>query len=280
MADDTLQDINDAIGSSGANWEAGDNPIWRLPREQQLLRLGATPPADYPSPNENPSPHAPRGPSLPPAFDLRNVGGKNYITDIRDQANCGSCVAFGCLATIEGAISWIKKTASPKIDLSEAHLYYCYGSKQGVTCNTGWWPERALPYCVSQGVVDEPCFPYKTPDQPCKLCSDWAQRLTKITSFTKFTSPSPIKQWIYDKGPVVGCFIVYDDFFSYKSGVYRHVSGNQAGGHCIAIVGYDDTNRCWICKNSWGTSWGERGFFRIEYGQCGIDTWDNIGVDV
>jgi C1A family cysteine protease len=45
-------------------------------------------------------------------------------------------------------------------------------------------------------------------------------------------------------------------------------------------VGYDDPNGCWICKNSWNTTWGEQGFFRIAYGECGIESWDVCTVDV
>ena len=44
------------------------------------------------------------------------------------------------------------------------------------------------------------------------------------------------------------------------------------GGHCVEIIGYDDSRSCWICKNSWGTDDPGAGFFRIGYGQCGIDT--------
>jgi C1A family cysteine protease len=47
----------------------------------------------------------------------------------------------------------------------------------------------------------------------------------------------------------------------------------MAGGHCVEIIGYDDNLGCWICKNSWGTGWGEAGYFRIAYGQCAIETW-------
>jgi C1A family cysteine protease len=80
-----------------------------------------------------------------------------------------------------------------------------------------------------------------------------------------------MKNWIAEKGPVVGCFTVYEDFRSYRSGVYRHVSGNQLGGHCIAIVGYSDAESAWIIRNSWGPAWAESGYGRIGYGEVGID---------
>jgi C1A family cysteine protease len=69
----------------------------------------------------------------------------------------------------------------------------------------------------------------------------------------------------------VTCFSVYADFFNYHTGIYHHVSGSLQGGHCVCCVGYDDVKRCWICKNSWNTSWGDSGFFNIAYGQVGID---------
>ena len=40
------------------------------------------------------------------------------------------------------------------------------------------------------------------------------------------------------------------------------------GNHCVLIVGYDDVNQCFIVKNSWGTGWGEAGYFRIAYSEC------------
>jgi C1A family cysteine protease len=101
----------------------------------------------------------------------------------------------------------------------------------------------------------------------------------KITGFQDLTGkPAQIKEWVSTKGPVSSCFVVYDDFFSYRSGVYRHVTGGEAGGHCVSIVGYNDNPGYWICKNSWGTGWGDQGFFCIAYGECAIETWRNHGV--
>jgi C1A family cysteine protease len=280
----TVSKVREEIARSGAGWQAEENPISRLPMEEKRRRLGLAPPPGELSLMEvmqrSAPAHAGAAPGAPTAFDLRNVKGNNYITPIRDQGNCGSCVSFGSVATIEGSIAWQQKKPNPTTNLSEAQLYYCYGAKENVTCATGWWPNKALAYCISGGLVDDQCFPYTAGDQPCKLCPDWQKRLTKIKSTTVLTgNAAAMKQWISSKGPIVGCFIVYDDFFNYKSGVYKHVTGNEAGGHCISIVGYDDSTSCWICKNSWGTGWGEKGFFRIAYGECGMETWQVIGVD-
>jgi len=69
-------------------------------------------------------------------------------------------------------------------------------------------------------------------------------------------------------------FNVYSDFMNYKSGVYQHKSGVLEGGHAIKILGWGTASglNYWLCANSWGTSWGESGFFRIAYGECGIDS--------
>ena len=72
-------------------------------------------------------------------------------------------------------------------------------------------------------------------------------------------------------GPLLACFDVYEDFYHYTCGVYGHLNGGYEGGHCVAVIGYDDVQQAWICKNSWNTWWGANGYFMIGYGQCGID---------
>ena len=62
-------------------------------------------------------------------------------------------------------------------------------------------------------------------------------------------NPAAMKQHIYTYGALTACFVVYQDFFSYRTGVYRHVSGGVAGGHCVALIGWDDSQGCWIAKN-------------------------------
>jgi hypothetical protein len=73
---------------------------------------------------------------------------------------------------------------------------------------------------------------------------------------------------------------VYGDFYSYTGGVYEHVYGEELGGHLVTLVGWDDSNSCWICKNSWGEDWGEDGWFRIKYSECDIEQDTAYLVDV
>jgi cathepsin B len=96
----------------------------------------------------------------------------------------------------------------------------------------------------------------------------------KVSSFQQFSGSAAIKQEIYTNGPVQTGFTVYQDFFSYSSGVYRAASTTKAGGHAVEIVGWnsDSKGEYWIVKNSWGTGWGLDGYFQIYTDQCGISS--------
>ncbi len=291
MAEEKLDaaQVQAAVQRAGAQWEAGVTSVSELSRADQVKRLGAAPPPGELSLEQVEQQVrdrarlpaiAERAIGAPAAFDLRNVGGKNFITPIRDQGGCGSCVAFGTCATIEGTFRWQRGDPNLQVDLSEAQLFYCHGRAQGRNCSNGWWPDQALECCKNPGVADEACYPYTAGDQNCtNLCSDWQNRVIKIQGYHRVNATADMKTWISTRGPLCTCFIVYADFFNYRSGIYRHVTGNQVGGHCVSMVGYDDTTSSWICKNSWGTGWGESGFFRIAYGDSGIDSWLVSAVD-
>lgn len=84
-----------------------------------------------------------------------------------------------------------------------------------------------------------------------------------------------IRREIFENGPISVAMSVYEDFESYSSGVYQHVTGKYLGGHAIKMIGWgiDDGVKFWICTNSWNDSWGEYGTFRILRGsnECGIE---------
>lgn len=76
-------------------------------------------------------------------------------------------------------------------------------------------------------------------------------------------------------GPLTADFLVYSDFYHYKCGIYENVCGEFVGYHAVKLVGwgFDEFTGTyyWIAANSWGTKWGENGFFRIKEGILGID---------
>jgi C1A family cysteine protease len=293
------EEIQAAIAREGARWEAGPTPLTDLPVEERRLYLGYVPGPNEPSLAEREqaalrnltSPLAmapPAGVELPAAYDLRNVDGRNFITPVRDpgQGGCGSCVAFGTIAAAEGTLRVALNDPDLDVDYSEAHLFYCHARAEGRRCNGGpaggWWVDRALEAFKNHGVVDEGCYPYVPGDQDCNnLCDTAWARLTHIDNWRRFVTAASMKNWLTSMGPLIACFSVYDDFqLDYTGGVYKHVTGEFLGGHCVCVVGYDDGEQCWICKNSWGSAFGESGFFRIEYGECGIDAemWTVEGV--
>lgn len=206
----------------------------------------------------------------------------NYVTPVKSQARCASCVAFGAVAAIESMTLIQLRRPGLNINLSEAHLFFCLGRTAGsrVTCATGWRPELALEAARRSGIVDEQCFRYNDSDMPCQLCPGASRRLTRITRWREITAVEEMRSYLRTSGPLIGALSVYEDFFNYGSGVYRHVSGAFDGGHCVCIVGYNDADGCWIGKNSWSAQWGDRGYFRIAYGNCGVDTsmWSVEGV--
>jgi C1A family cysteine protease len=171
-------------------------------------------------------------------------------------------------------------------DLSEAELFFCAGPQAGAgACpQGGWWPADAMPYLRSTGVGEESCFPYSDQHIPCNTCNDRDKQAVYITRSAEILDVQDRKKYISKIGPMIGGMIVFSDFPYYESGVYSHVTGGQEGGHCIQIIGYDDDQSCWVCKNSWGPDWGDNGYFKIAYGEpdCGIDTkfpfWGVIGI--
>lgn len=206
--------------------------------------------------------------TAPPSYDWRNVGGINYVTPVKNQGGCGSCVAFGVIGAFEAVI---KIETGATTDLSEAHLFYC-GGEGSANCDDGWYISAALNYLKSVGTPDESCFPYSDYDQPCNPCPDWETRVYKLKSWHAVSGASNIKNALVTYGPLVTSFTVYYDFFSYTNGIYEYDGVSElAGGHAVCVVGYNDNPGYWICKNSWGSSWGDNGYFKIKYGEVGID---------
>jgi KDEL-tailed cysteine endopeptidase len=211
----------------------------------------------------------------PSSMDWRN---RNAVTTVKDQGQCGSCWSFSSTGSAEGA--WAIATGK-LIDLSEEQLVECatgmqYGSHG---CNGGQM-EGAFKYLIQNGQCDLSSYPYTSGNGKsgsCKSC-------TQIAHFTSCSDVKPNDQ-ISLKGAVsqqpVSVAIEADTryFQSYSSGILDSPSCGTTLDHGVLIVGYGEENgkKYWLLKNSWSTTWGDHGYFKIlrtdstnDPGICGV----------
>jgi len=213
--------------------------------------------------------------SYPASWDWRSKG---IMTPVRNQGSCGSCWAFATVALFE---SLIKKETGVARDLAEQQLVDCV---PGSDCSGGYASD-ALKYMKNNGIVLEAFYPYTATDGTCDtsrpadyyLTNYWTSYLGGNTLNQRIDS---VKYAIYNYGPSALYMEIFNDFYTgYSSGVYVYDgTSSSLGGHLVCAVGWKDdatvTNGgYWICKNSWGSGWGESGYFRIAYGQVDIDNW-------
>lgn len=263
----SLDDVKRAITNANLHWEAGTTPIGKDFSAGNFRSFGFAPKGRESSGEGSKiarQTFAFNTASPPPAVDWRDVDGKNYVTPVLDQGQCGACVAFATCSALESRVRIDREDPHYNIELSKAHLFFC-GTTNG--CQDGWTPANALKRCREHGVGKESDFRYTGKQSACKDI----ESIVKVSSWKKINDSVDRKQSIAFNGPVIGAMVVYNDFLWYKSGVYRPISSEIIGLHCVNIIGYEDASSCWIVKNSWGAAWGEGGFARIGYGVCGID---------
>lgn len=211
---------------------------------------------------------------VPTSWDWRTGAKAQCAFAVRDQGRCGSCWAFGAA----GALSHRFCLGGQQVQLSEQELVDCDRSLN-MGCNGGYifavWN-----YLESRGLVTDDCYPYYSGEagddkKSCKSkCHDDKEFGEKHKCAGKSihpTTPDNIRKEVYTNGATELAFTVYQDFMNYESGVYKHTTGSQLGGHAVMLIGYGTENGLdyWLCQNSWGPRWGDNGYFKIAVGDCG-----------
>jgi C1A family cysteine protease len=263
LQDPSLEQVQRMIHEEGLHWTAGPTSVsgqsWAEFSDRLTFRL----PPDYASlPKVDPSRRLDKAHPLPDVWDWREHEG---TTPVQDQGNCGSCWAFASVGALEAGARLDDQVI---YDLSEQEVLSCNNLGQG--CNGGWF-EASFDVFHRLGAVAEECMPYQGRDGvPCTVatCEPEARADSLI-----WLEPgvAAIKAAVYLYGPVACGMAVLEDFKYYNSGCYDNPALGDVN-HAVVIVGWDET-ACggeWICKNSWGTGWGEEGWFRINYESCAI----------
>ncbi len=259
------------IAEKGYAWTAGKTSVSGLSAAEKALMCGYVQPPDSLLAGI-PVFQPPDSAITDSRFSWLDYGD---VTPARDQASCGSCWAFAAAGELESHMLIHDERYE---DLSEQQILSC--NTTGGSCDGGWMYD-AYGVFMGQGMAAEACMPYEAADTiPC--AEEPCTPLSHISGCVLVAnSINDIKHALL-RGPVSTTLMAVGDFFYYTGGCYESNAGNDPGNgsgdgrinHAVIIVGWND-NSCngqgaWICKNSWGDSWGENGFFSIKYGDLMI----------
>jgi cathepsin B len=269
----------DSVNQAGASWKASLNKFssWTMGDAKRLLGTKLDNPYMAEIPRVTTEAEA-----IPAAFDSRTQW-PGAIHPIRNQEQCGSCWAFGATEALSDRFA-IQSNLSVNVVLSPQDLVSCDTANGNQGCDGGY-PIYAWQYMQTTGVVADACYPYTSgggvtgncelSGTTCPASGQTFQLYNAASAYALGTTVAALQTEIMTNGPIEVAFEVYQDFFSYTSGVYVHKTGSLAGGHAVKMIGWGVLNGVdyWTVSNSWGTSWGMDGFFLIKRGvdECGIE---------
>jgi len=233
----------------------------------------------------------------PASWNWASVEGVNYLTQAKNQhipQYCGSCWAQAAASSLSDRIKIARKAAWPEINIAPQVLISC-GPMDG--CHGGD-AGAANKWIAENGITDETCAIYQARGHdngaPCSAISTcetcWPETgCTRPKKYLTYTveeygdvkgdnQEAGMMAEIYHRGPISCAISVTDELLKYTGGVFTGPKNATELNHDISVIGYgtetgDQGKKYWIIRNSWGTYWGEAGFFRLERGI------NNIGIE-
>eukprot|EP01059_Diplonema_ambulator_P035673 TRINITY_DN84_c4_g1_i1.p1 TRINITY_DN84_c4_g1~~TRINITY_DN84_c4_g1_i1.p1 ORF type:complete len:362 (+),score=134.68 TRINITY_DN84_c4_g1_i1:82-1086(+) len=207
-------------------------------------------------------------------FDWRTKGA---VTGVKNQGQCGSCWTFGTTGDIEG--TWFL-AGNKLVSLSEQELVACDKTGGNLGCDGGL-QEKAFAYVIKKGgLASEEQYPYTSGIGIGGLChTDKMYPVSaNISSWYQVSKSASGEMDMKTQLPKVGPITIginAGPMQDYKKGIDNpKICNPQSLDHAVLVVGYgvESGTQYWTIKNSWGTDWGEEGYYRIVMGEnkCGL----------
>jgi C1A family cysteine protease/PKD repeat protein len=212
--------------------------------------------------------------ALPSSYNLRTLG---YVTPVKDQGPVGACWSFSTMGAIESR--WLRLSGTT-YDLSEQNLATCHGFNAGI--DDGGSDFIAAAYLTRlSGPVTEGSHAYDPrPTAACKTTGLIYPRFSPTVTWLP-KDIATVKKAIYEYGAVTSSMYTggsaINSFYNLNNKTFYY-GGTTPVDHGVLVVGWDDnktvtggsqspgqTTGAWIVKNSWGTSWGDQGYFYVAY---------------
>merc|ERR1719267_318176 len=275
-------DIIETSNAQKLSYKLGHNEFSHMSIEEfrDYMRLGlgrADPSEPATFVHEAPSNKA----TIPDSVDWTTQGA---VTEVKDQGQCGSCWSFSTTGALEGAY---QLKYGDLVSFSEQNFVDCDNRKNGgkdMGCNGGLM-DNAFDWAAKNGgVCTEADYPYtsgttRTAGECQTSCTKNANVAPKSHTDVQPSSDSAMMSAIAQQPVSIAIQADQKEFQLYTSGVFTGNCGTQLD-HGVAAVGYGTQNGedMYIVKNSWGETWGDKGYILLgrgsQYnngdGQCGM----------
>jgi len=291
----TLLRIAHKVNAAKTSWKAGHNERWNSWNVKDIKRIMGVKYNQNIVLNSRAPFTAEQIASTPKSLDLRKrlFNNSTCVGPILDQGKCGSCWAFGAAEAISDRLCM--KSSGTFLQLAALDLVTCDQNDGGCEggdpasawsyAGNGLATEKCIPYLTANGgpiptcdPSQEPCLDFvNTPSCPSQ-CNDGSsinRGQGAVSNVYNIGSVQDMMTEVDQNGSFEVAFSVYADFLTYKTGVYVYTTGDYLGGHAVKLIGYGTENGVdyWLCQNSWTTTWGDGGYFKIRRGtdECGIE---------